>query len=805
MTHIYFLAYGTVAQDTVYRSNYGTVFEPIMTLNPTNEYWTHTVKIELPVIPRLPGATKVLMGCMSQKPVNTDCETLHDTVENLMMLRDNMTQMLYEITDSVKDIIPELRITDGMSRSKKAILQPIGDFIGNIFGLATETDFDNLATHIIALENRTASAGSAFAAQTERLTSFMHSTDGRISNAVEAIKLNHHYVDQMANTVLTEFHHSIELLASITKLLIDYVKHAGIIQMQIESLLSGINHLMHGKLTTGILPAPTCKSILLQIADRLSQHSADMQLASNNIEEIYQITSALLTRRGNNLYLHLKFPLNASVLGRAIVYKVTTFPMPVPNNPTKATQLLEYPKFIALTINQQYYAYMNTEDLLSCKGDRLQMCSKHMIFQTTSKTSCILSLLLGTAAETKQLCNFRLLMEEPAPYMMRLSNGQLIVSGSSDLSVQCRTGGRILPGCLHCIYNIPCFCSVHTRDIYIPPSIGQCTQSITATSQLHPVNLAVLQQFFDETLLTNITAQTSYTMPLPITIPQIKTYQQNFSDILAIDQTQHFSLERIAQITKNDEPIFQSLAEPILSGRLLLKHHSYLTATDIIAYVALALSVVTMTGILYLTYKLHRVAGMMAILAQLNNPVTATTLPSLVFAAKPTFPAASIDPVLTPDSYTIAMIFIAVGITLHYLKSKCKPTHATMLQLELTNGADCVMIPLQALPFCPEHWQFMSHDTPSGITIIGYCRPKLLLNWHHMKIVNTFSGQVFHPTDTFSLSFRMAHKARRILSNQYNAYFSLLHQGRIFHFGVDNMVQSPSSQSVQLLPNTSPC
>ena len=108
-------------------------------------------------------------------------------------------------------------------------------------------------------------------------------------------------------------------------------------------------------------------------------------------------------------------------------------------------------------------------------------------------------------------------------------------------------------------------------------------------TRVHPVNLALLQEFFDESKLNSIFGDTTFPTPINLTIPEFQMYNHSFSNIVANDQKMHLSLKRIAKATREDQKVFKSLTEPILDGQIKLDP-SWPSNTDIIALVSLSVA-----------------------------------------------------------------------------------------------------------------------------------------------------------------------------------------------------------------------
>ena len=98
----------------------------------------------------------------------------------------------------------------------------------------------------------------------------------------------------------------------------------------------------------------------------------------------------------------------------------------------------------------------------------------------------------------------------------------------------------MIQGCNFCILDVPCGCIVSTTDIYSPPRSSACHKN--TPSKVHTINLAVLQQFFNDSLLQNVNTNSLFENPLKIETPELKIYNHPMSTIIADGRKSHLNL-----------------------------------------------------------------------------------------------------------------------------------------------------------------------------------------------------------------------------------------------------------------------
>lgn len=93
-------------------------------------------------------------------------------------------------------------------------------------------------------------------------------------------------------------------------------------------------------------------------------------------------------------------------------------------------------------------------------------------------------------------------------------------------------------------------------------------------TKIHPVNLGLLQQYFNNSLL-DINSTSLFTDPLNITLPSFQIFSHNFSSIVAREQNAHLDLKKMVDAAKKDQIIYTALTEPMLNVDATDKEISY--------------------------------------------------------------------------------------------------------------------------------------------------------------------------------------------------------------------------------------
>ena len=539
--------------NVVQRINYGVVFKETNKVVLACDHWLHTFEINLPEVIQLP----ILATCSKS---NSSCAMMSHILTQLNSIRSGTAARLNLTVHSIEELVPETQIRQ--SRSRRSLLPFIGKFSKSLFGLATEDDVNVLASHMNKLNRMAVGMAKTLTQHENHLSSFIKSANYRMDNLMNGIKDNMQaikYVQAELHTTSVNLEYSFEYMMS---LLIEQIKSSENLNHELDELKFGVNNLVNNKLSPLIIPSEVMESTLQDIQNMLESKFHGFHLALKSVNEVYSSCKYLLARNGTKLYVTLKLPVTY-FKDPLTLYKVISMPVPINSSSDHATQLLNLPDHFVMTSGQQYYASLGKEDLVSCNGKSVRYCSSNIALSPVTTVSCSLALFANDKSKVKQFCNFRFIQEVVKPKIIEISPNSLLLYRTPLLSLECVDEHKMIKGCDFCIFNVPCKCAVSTNEYYLAPRLSSCKKYVNNTSIVHPVNLALLQHFFDNSFVENIFADTTFASPVNVTTPTIKLYKHDMSKIMVADTKAHLSLTKMATLAKKDAFAFQTLAEPL--------------------------------------------------------------------------------------------------------------------------------------------------------------------------------------------------------------------------------------------------
>ena len=549
-----------VGSDMFQRLNYGVIFQQQEQIIIARDFWYHTFELEMPsslTIPRLATC----------KRDNATCRMISHFLSQLDSVRAETAARLNTTIQSIKELIPETQIHK--SRSRRSLLPFLGKLSKGLFGTATMDDVNILANHMNKLNKMTTGLAKALTQHENHLSSFIETANSRMDNLMSGITNNMLGIKVIQNelhTTTLNIERSFEYMMGV---LIDQIKTTNTLNHALDEFKLGITFLVNGKLSPLLNPQHVMESTLKDIAFLLQTKFNGFHLTLSTIANVYSDCKYLFARNGTNIYVTIKLPI--SYFREPLhMYKIVTVPVPVNATSTHATQLLSLPPYFLMTANKQYYAAVSDFDLTLCTGNTIKYCTSNVALTPVTSASCTLALFANNKAQVKTLCDFRFLQNIVKPQIIELSPNTLLIYHTPLLSLECLKDHRMVTGCDFCLFKLPCRCSISTNTHFFAPRLASCHHDADNMTTIHPVNLALLQYFFDDSFVDNIFADTFFSKAVNVSLPKLQLYEHKISNILAADTKAHLSLSKMASTAKKDAIIFQNLAEPLLDGQIKL-------------------------------------------------------------------------------------------------------------------------------------------------------------------------------------------------------------------------------------------
>lgn len=759
-------------EGSIGRLNYGVTFQKQPPLYMSREYWMHTFEIELP--------TNISITSIPMcEPPLPNCDLFNSITSHVNIAKENTMSFMNTVLTEIFNMVPESNL-EPQIRKTRAILSFVGSLSKTLFGTATIDDVNLLAAHINQLIKRDRKMSHVLEQHGSHISSFMKLANHRMQTLKNGIQDNH-------NFIVTTLMSTARLQArstNLTMIVLDQVQKANEIQIQLSNFLSSIKALMNGQLTTHLISEHTLRKTLTDIISVLRTKFPQFSLIQNQPYKYYQHAKFLVTRRRSKLYITLKFPITSFAKPLAL-FKAISFPHPIKQtNTTHASQILDLPNFIAITSDHKSYTTFNYDTLYHCQVAQFITCDISLPMYSINTKTCILSLYEDDKTSIFTKCDFRLLPNMLKEEVFELSPTLLLLTNVNTIIMKCTNETKIIQGCTFCIQTIPCRCSLKTPSARYQPRLVHCQDDAQKLTRTHPLNLALIHEFFGYNKVKYYLGNTYFTKAVNVTIPDFKIYNHKFKEVLASDKTDHLSLKRMVNAAKKDEMIFQTLSEPILDGQLQVNQR-WPDLNGYLGLISLILGSLSFLGLLYMLYKLRALKTSLLVLQQVHNVHTKPTQPSFLFPVKETDNTSlSIQNALNQFSWVHGTLIIGIVtcvILIVILVILVKRTDRnTTVMLEITSGGSCVAIPVTYFPLCPSYWEIQPPNTIHKISLENLPSRTLNVEWPGFKVINKLTRQQLTINTKIQLGIITYFTVKRILKQPFCAYILIVHQGLAF-------------------------
>ena len=756
------------------RLNYGMVFEKQPQLYLAQETWFHTFEIDLPVDLNMIE----ISGCTHD---HQTCLVVNQVLSEINKIRKNTKHTLDSALTTIEQLIPE-RAHMPKGRGKRALFGFIGQISKTAFGTATMDDVNLLARHINTLKNQESKLIKSVQQHENHLSSFIQASDERMSNLRSGIEQNHMAITHIHTQLQGSFQTLENSIITMNKIMARQIEQSQKWEWVLNELIAGIFSLVEGKLSPAIIPVNNMEQAVKGIKSILHNKYPGFHLNIPHPVDAYKTNKFVYTRNGSKLYIAVKFQM--SPFQRPLsLYKILSYPVPINSTSNHATQLLNVPEYFAVTENKQYYATFSSAEFIACSKSFHWSCKFNKVLSPATHESCIMSIFQNDKALIKKHCDFRFLINHLFSQIIEISKSEILVYQSDLLEFDCKNGKRMIKGCNFCKLVVPCECSISTSQMYLSPRLASCHNKTQNITKLHPINLALLQQFFDTPTLSNMSGDSLFEDMPEIDVPQFQLYNHTMSNVLADDTKKHLSLKKMANKAKQDAVIFQSLTEPLLNGEIILDQGG-LSTQDILLYATMLAVAACIFIIGFMALKLRKALIMLSVMQNVPTHVKASVVPSFRYidtnTPAPTTEINILEQLQLSWDHAIFFItyctLISVILMITYLICKSR-SKKTTLMLELTCGDVCVMIPLKSLPLCPSYWSVQLPASIELVKVTGTFRPKLEIKWSDIKIQNKLNNKVFPVSSVYSINWFTANKINHMTKKVFDVYFYWSHDG----------------------------
>ena len=678
---------------TIQRMNYGVLFKHVGLIDSAEQYWKHSFEIKLP--------TGVISTDIPIKVVEDRADLIISTLKHVRIMRINATETLDNTISQIKQLLPNHNILDD-KRMTRSIL-PLGNIFKGLFGVASESDIDVLRNHMKEMSTKTNKLMTAFKSNTQLMNSWMTAIDKRVNNAMDGLAQTYNLTTQLAQSLNKEMY-VLDNVWSYTARLIAEEAFASInILSSADKILIGVQKLMEHKMPIELIPLDILHQALAEVSTQLKIHYRTYSVPKINSEYYYSQMPVSFGRVDDSIFITINIPIT-STPSYYNIYQVLSFPIPVNQSSNHTTQIKGMSPYIAIATNDNSFIEIKEFQFSHCLGNRVKHCPFLLPRRQSNRHTCTSAIFFKNKQQIKTMCDFIFIRHNLQSDIVEIDSGKLLITDINDIWMSCDNKITKVPGCKFCLIVLPCYCTIKLDHMSILNRITNCDNNGKLT-KTYPVNLAVLHHFFNDEL-SHIGPDTVFNAPIHYKIPSFDIYKHKLHELIAKDDKVKLNLKKMAASAKNNQRIYQSISEPILSGEWL-PENTWTSNLGLVSISAMATSIFTLIICAFLAYRLRVLLAIVSTL-QLSLQTTAMTNKPLIWNEPkfilPTDGSPQVDVSYLTLNYQIASFYLALvfvvlfSIFVCMFRQHLKRQKHSKLFLKLSDETACVQLLVLRLP-----------------------------------------------------------------------------------------------------------
>ena len=778
---LFCILFDITKQDSVDRLSYGTVFIADNKIMINAQFWRHTFILELP---RVNLKTLPMILC-KQANRSASCGTrnalvrkINGVTKELFSATDRAIQQSKRLIGSEINYRPDKNQKKG-SRTKRGLLNFVGEIGDSLFGIATAGDLKKLAKHLkVVLENQNElNAKGAAVAQT--LDSYINKTNDRLNGLSSMIKKEHQALNNIhkALTNVGLYARALEVETEIyLPALINRTALSNRIQQQTDMFLMGLHTLVRRRLPPEIISRDALLQALRVAARALRRKHPKFKVIYNHPSYYYDVDDVMFAMSGRRIYVTLFIPISAR---EAIfnLYRLVKFDVPLNESTRHATRVMNLPHYLAISVDNKYFVEMSTDDLLQCSGSPMKRCSAFMAHRSVVDGSCAMAIYKGFQPEKK--CKILVVENAIAPLLYEIEPGKIVVTGIKNIVFTCPNGVIRKTGCNLCSLTVPCLCALDAGKFSLAPRLDSCISEGTI-SKNYPVNLALLKQFFNNSELAHLDVEAKAAFPTKYNIPPLRLKDDEFNNWVNDDKGLQRDLTEVAELMRNNKDVYRT-ETPRIWNNALDDDNKY---PHILSYVSAATIIILMIAYFLIYRKVAMLVAAFALISGSNHAQAQSFVsPSVIkepinktlnFIQTSQSVRVPIDnhPALTPDHLLLYLELSSLILLSLYgcLKLKyClkKYTNHTQVLLEIRYRNRSIDIPLTNLHLFPSDYNLVLVDWLSGLKIskTGCLSAVIIITWSNFFLSERNTGNIINLPQSINVNVFQRITVEGILNN----------------------------------------
>ena len=612
----------TTAETSVLRLNYGVHFRAVRQVHVVTDYWAQVFHVQLPTVPR--GSLHLIVPTCAQLNLRS-CHALRKLLVKAHHLYVEMTNEVRSSLRHIKQILPT-RVEN--PRHTRRSLLPIGGWLlHSVFGTTTDSDLKPIHKQVNRIAHGLAQVAQGLEVEDKRLAGFMSLQNHRIDNLVNMTVVQREAINKLTEELSSAMGNSVTIQAAVSFMSQKIVEYTKILN-KLQEFRTGVELLTHGLLSPIVIDKSRLHRTLDVINEHLSHKFPRLYPIIHRTSDYYNLHDFVFGRHEDHLLVQLHIPLSP-VNADMTLYEIETFPCAVPNEPGHVTTVMGLPRFIVSRRGYPYYILPTREATDRDVSLFLNLVKTRDPFRSfRNAPSCASALFENDRAKVQSLCQFQIHVQPLQPTIRFLTDTDLLLLNATNVIAQCDRKTEKFDFCLMCVHKVDCDCKVTLMDendnamIYFMPRVGTCDATTNMSVAGNMINMAVLQNFFNDSELASLEGDTLLSQPLKVRLPKFRKFQHQFKELISSDATDRYNLHKFAERVKKDQIVYHHLADVVAanmkdveinSGSDYFDTDGWTSSSFYLKWLSLIMSIISFIFALFLFYRVRIIAAALAL------------------------------------------------------------------------------------------------------------------------------------------------------------------------------------------------
>ena len=332
-----------------------------------------------------------------------------------------------------------------------------------------------------------------------------------------------------------------------------------------ETRLQGVQILMQGYLPISLVEPAVLRTTIRSITRKLKSKYPLFRVAYSSLFDYYRTPGVLFSHTNNFLYIQLRVPL-VHKAGLMHIYRTQSFPIPVENaDPDTYTQIEGIPPYFAVSPDGTHHATLSEIQYHKCHTQGSEVCFQLITMTPHTSPSCASALYHNQHENIMAQCSVRYITNHKVPpSIVDLGKGRLLIqSVSKQWTKTCE--GQVpveMEVCPFCVIELACGCELRNSNIYIPPSLSNCTDASSRTLVTQTPNLPYISSFYKRpnNSLSHLYRESYDTRDLP----SFTISAAEWDTFAAADREMLSDMGKIVNMLNNDSQIYYTPVDYLL-------------------------------------------------------------------------------------------------------------------------------------------------------------------------------------------------------------------------------------------------